>query len=181
MAKLYLQRHTEPLIPKGICYGFSDIALVDEYRKRDLPKVLEALGGFSFSTIYSSPLYRCKRLATDIAQERGIKSVLFDDRLKEMNFGRWEMTPWDDIYQREQGKRWFADYINQKTDGGESFSDLLERAESFLDMVRQKDEETLVVTHSGFISAMMVATKEVKLDRIFDYKICYGAVIELSL
>ncbi|MFI3278322.1 MAG: histidine phosphatase family protein [Rikenellaceae bacterium] len=180
MPTLYLQRHTRPDIDPKICYGQSDIELHPSYSEADLPKVIERLQGVKVPRIYSSTLMRCHRLATDLQATVGAKEVALDSRLMEMNFGDWELTPWDDIYATQSGKEWFQNYLHHKTPNGEAFIDVVDRAASLLKDIRLTDD-TLVVTHGGFIRAMLVATQQQPLDRVFEVEINYGDLIEIKL
>ncbi len=180
MAKIFLQRHTQPDIDSNICYGVSDIALHADFESLHLPKVLQGVEELNFSKIYSSPLCRCLRLATEIQKSKNIDVIIIDDRAVELNFGEWELVKWSEIYNSERGKEWFADYLNCSTPQGESFVDMLLRAESFLVDIAKLNLDVLIVTHSGFMRAMMVATGTIKLQEAFDVKIDYGDMIELE-
>ena len=85
--EIYLVRHTTPEVGKGICYGQADLSLSGSFElemqrlKNFLPK--------TFDIIYSSPLQRCRQMASILANE-----VEYDSRLMEMNFGDWEMKSW---------------------------------------------------------------------------------------
>ncbi len=180
MPILYLQRHTRPDIDPKICYGQSDIDLHTSYPETDLPKVIERLQGVKVHALYSSPLKRCHRLASDLQAAVGAKDIILDSRLMEMNFGHWELTPWDDIYATESGKEWFQNYLHHKTPNGEAFIDVVDRATSLLKDIRLSDD-ILAVTHGGFIRAMLVATQQQPLDRVFEVEINYGDLIEIEL
>ena len=66
----------------------------------------------------------------ELARFCGYADAVKDDRLKEMNFGEWEMKAYDDI-RDPRLQEWFDDYINVAPTGGESVSDQKERLESF--------------------------------------------------
>src|ERR1700752_143379 len=92
--EVYLIRHTTPQIEKGICYGQSDIPLADTFNTES-KELLDYLS-ISFDAVFSSPLGRCTQLARLINCEQ---EIIYDDRLKDMNFGNWEMTKWNEINQ----------------------------------------------------------------------------------
>ena len=130
--EIILVRHTTPDIEKGICYGQSDIGLVDTY-KEELTAVLKQLPKDLDKYIcYSSPLQRCKILAESISN-----TIIFDDRLKELNFGDWELKKWDDI-ERSSLDIWMNDFINKPTKNGESYINLQQRTISFLEEIKFK-------------------------------------------
>ena len=94
--EIYLIRHTTPEIEKGVCYGDSDIPLKDTFFLES-EKVLNAIP-LNFDEVYSSPLQRCKQLAHVISED-----ITIDNRLKELNFGSWELKKWSDIPHDEIG------------------------------------------------------------------------------
>lgn len=179
--KIYLQRHTQPDIDPSICYGVSDMGLHSDFESNHLPEVLARLSDIGVSQIYSSPLKRCHRLAREIKEVMGLKNIIVDRRLKELDFGDWELTPWNDVYEMEEGKEWFDDFINRRVPNGESFNDLLARAESFLEDVRPLNADILVVTHAGFIRAVMVANGMVEAKDIFSVELAYGELVEINI
>ncbi len=182
MAKIYLQRHTRPDVEPNICYGVSDIELHAEFESTHLPEVINRLEGIKVTKIYSSPLKRCRRLADKIMKSMDlsdITDIAIDDRALELNFGDWELTSWDDIFKSSDGKMWFNDYINYRTPNGEAFADMLVRAESFWEEVKASDDNVMVVTHSGFMRAMMIAAGVISKEEAFSVKIEYGELVEL--
>ncbi|MFR9650803.1 MAG: histidine phosphatase family protein [Rikenellaceae bacterium] len=185
MARVVLQRHTHPDIRERLCYGWSDIDVRREYLDVDLPEVMAQYRSTieigSIERLYSSPLQRCSRLAADLQPLTSAHEIIFDDRLKELNFGEWESRSWDEIYQLEGSKGWFDDYINVAPPKGESFIDLLHRAESLLELLRSRGEDAIVVTHSGFIRATMAIIGRCALEEVFNDEIKYGGAIEIEL
>ena len=174
---LYLQRHTKPPVKSCLCYGFTDLNLDTKYTNEHLPAVIKRLDDLNFKHIYSSPLNRCSLLALDLAQHLNHKEIIYDTRLKELNFGDWEMMNWDDIYKLEEGKIWFQDYLNYKIPGGESLNELLFRAQDFLSEIDYKKDNILAVTHSGFIRAALIATDLIKREDAFSLRIDYGELV----
>ncbi|MFI3327974.1 MAG: alpha-ribazole phosphatase family protein [Rikenellaceae bacterium] len=175
MATIYLQRHTRPDVEEGTCYGISDVGLHCDFESAELPKVLQRLSGKSFTHVYSSPLQRCKTLADNISD-----NTYVDDRLMELNFGDWEMMSWNDIDKTDEGREWFADYLNCRTPNGESFQDLIARANSFLESIESLEDNILVVTHSGFIRAAMVAIGAIEQTDAFNSDIDYGDTFKVE-
>lgn len=181
MPKIYLQRHTQPKIEPQICYGVSDIPLHEDYTEIHLPIVLNRVKELEIKRLYSSPLKRCFRLACDIKVHKELTNIVIDNRLLELNFGDWEMTTWNDIYQTNEGKAWFDDFLHTPTLNGESFENLVQRANDFLESIKDQGEGTMVVTHSGFIRAAMVTTGMISIEEAFGVEINYGDLIEINL
>ena len=190
---LYLLRHTKPDIQPNICYGWTDLDLDPLFKTEHLPAVLSKFENsrkqnlitegkkLEFQKIYSSPLQRCRILATEVAIAVGYqKEIIESDLLKEINFGDWEMKSWDEIYSYPQGKRWFDNYMNERTPNGESFMDLEERLRRFLAEIgdESKNNDVLVVTHAGAIRAIMLILGRIKRTEIFETKLAYGELCQ---
>lgn len=168
--EIYLIRHTTPDIAKGICYGASDLELAST-GEEEIKNVLSKLPS-SFDAVYSSPLQRCHLLAKQITPE-----PILDDRLKEMNFGDWELQPWDDIPKAEI-QPWFDDWVNVSAKGGESYLELHKRSVDFLNSILAgRVGKIAIVCHAGIIRAMNAHLNNIPLERSFDLKLGYGDVL----
>lgn len=146
--RLLLLRHLPVQLPPGICYGASDVAA-----RPPTPTELAALRaaiGAAPTRVISSPLRRCEALATTLVLGA---PVVRDDRLKEINFGDWELRAWDDI-ERAQIDAWAASPWGYRMPGGECANDLRNRVLAALDDALQQANQAsvvqmLIVTHGG--------------------------------
>ena len=174
--RVYLIRHTAVAVPAGTCYGQTDVALADSWA-HDIEQVrakLPTLAGHS--QVYSSPLRRCRRLAEHISPE-----FIVDDRLQELNFGRWEGLNWDAIPAAEM-QAWSNDYGHNRVPGGESYADLLQRSGAFwTELQTQRVDTALVITHGGVILALLAHLLELAPSQIFRLKVDYGSVSAVRL
>ena len=125
--KLYIARHTSVDVPQGTCYGHTDIPLRNTFNE-EAEAVKQKLDGLHFDKVYTSPLSRCTRLASFCGFENAIK----EKRIMEINFGEWEMKPFDSIIDPRL-QDWFNDFIHVRPTGGESFIDLYGRVTQFLE------------------------------------------------
>lgn len=174
--EIILIRHTTPNIAKGICYGQSDIGITDSFLEEIKPIIKEIGINDDSINYYSSPLKRCAILAEKLA-----KKITFDNRLKELNFGDWELNKWDDI-NRDDLDVWMNDFVNVSTKNGESYVDLQQRTISFLKEIRQnKTKKSVIVTHAGVIRSIWSYINNIPLEKSFDLKLTYGAIIKLKL
>ena len=148
-----LVRHTRPAIPEGVCYGVTDLDLAPSFDD-EAAAVLAALP--RAERLVSSPLKRCRRLAERIGAARGIAPV-FDERLRELDFGAWESVPWDDI-PRSELDAWAADFLHARPHGGESVRMLRDRVGGAIADYRGSGASHLVVTHAGVIKAALALT-----------------------
>ena len=173
--EIYLIRHTTPDIEKGICYGQTDLELAKTF-DTEAQRVLKEVP-YNLDVVYSSPLKRCTALANKISSE-----VRLEDRLKELNFGDWEMKKWDNIPLQEI-QPWYDDFVNTPTLNGESYQALQHRVLEFYTELRQKNHDRVViVSHSGVIRSLLAHLKSIELINSFkDLKIAYGEVIKLNI
>ena len=166
--EIILVRHTKVAV-KGTCYGFSDVDLADTF-EQEKDEVLKKVDSTN-TVVYSSPLSRCTKLAHYITSDFKI-----DDRIKELNFGDWEMKRWDDLSDPEFDD-WMNDYINYKCPNGESLLDMKSRVEAFYKEISSgNNDRVIIVTHGGVIRLFNHLINGVALDKIFDIKIEYGEV-----
>jgi len=149
-----LVRHTRPAVPEGVCYGITDLDLAPTFDD-EAAAVLAALP--ATERLVSSPLQRCRRLAERIGAARGVAPV-FDERLREFDFGTWEGMPWDDI-PRPELDAWAADFLHARPHGGESVRMLDERVDAAIAEYRTEGRRSgrshVIVTHAGVIKAAL--------------------------
>lgn len=177
--EIYLVRHTETICKKGICYGQSDVAIAEPFDLvfeniiSQLPE--EAL-------IFSSPLKRCVILAKHIQNKIKTISYQEDDRLKEMNFGNWELKNWNDILP-EQLNPWMEDFVNIPASNGESFIELHKRVGEFLSSQISKEinKPVIIISHAGVIRSMICHQSLLPLKEAFTNKVDFGQVIKIVL
>ena len=176
--KITVVRHTSVDVPKGICYGITDVPLAPTFRG-EMEQVRQKLGSTDFDFVYTSPLIRCTSLASEIISNQPIHT---DSRLTELNFGDWEMAEWNVLFESENGKAWFADYINTRCPNGESFIDLILRTNLFLEDLRQiAVNRVLIFTHAGIIRAMMCLLQNKTAEEAFHTPLEYGQIITFNL
>ena len=171
--EIYLIRHTTPNIQKGICYGQSDLDVTDTFNN-EVSKIHSQIPIQKISKIYCSPLQRCKLLAKTFNI-----STIFDERLKELDFGDWELKPWDAI-DSSQIDPWMKDFVNIQVPNGESYVMLQERMLHFYNSLNHSGEENiLIITHAGPIRALLSHLRRIDLKNSFDIKVSYGEVIKI--
>lgn len=176
--EIYLVRHTETICEKGICYGQSDVNIVEPFDEI-FNRIVSELP--SEAIIFSSPLKRCSILAKHI--QKNIKAISYqeDDRLKEMNFGDWELKNWNEI-PPEQLNPWMEDFVNIQVLNGESFVELHQRAGDFLaEQISQKTQHPIIiVSHAGIIRSILCHQTSLPLKEAFQNKVDFGQVIKIT-
>lgn len=170
--EIHIIRHTKVAVPDSICFGQTDVALREEWKK-DLAEVqIDA----DYDVVYSSPLSRCTQLADFFKFEYQI-----DTRLKEMNFGAWEMQAWDAI-PLEQIQPWYDNFIHINPPEGENLVILKERINDFWEEIQEKhkDQKVLVITHSGVIRILLQLVIEFPLENLFIVQPQHGKKMVLT-
>lgn len=173
---VYLIRHTSVNVPKGTCYGWTDVPVADTF-EQEAAQTKQRLNGISFDRVFSSPLTRARKLAAFC----GFDSPDVDERLKEMNMGDWEMKQYDSIKDNNL-QRWYDDYIHTKTTNGESFEDFYRRVSGFLDWLKTQNlSRVAIFAHGGVLMCAGIYAGLYKMEECFDHNPDYGEVIRVSL
>ena len=177
--EVYLVRHTETVCPKGICYGQSDMDIIEPY-DAVFQSILNQLP--QDAHMYSSPLLRCVLLANYIKDNSEITAVNEDARLMEMNFGDWEMKNWDGI-DPDELIPWMADFVTIRVPNGESFTDLHSRVVDFIqsELHNTHSKPVIIVAHAGVIRSFLCHISALPLKDAFKNKVDFGAVIKIEL
>ena len=177
--EVYLVRHTQTVCEKGICYGQSDVGILEPYDVV-FETILSQLP--QEAILYSSPLQRCVVLAKYIQKNTQIDSITEDARLMEMNFGDWELKPWDYI-PLEVLNPWMSDFVNVRVPNGESFVELNERVLDFLENAASKDNQKplIIVAHAGVIRSILCKIKNMPLKDAFQNTVNYGDVLKINI
>lgn len=150
--RLHLVRHPQPLVDKSTCYGRSDIAVAPEMLAQSAAQLLPQLRALPHDwPLVSSPLQRCAKLAHSLAQAMHRPVPQVDPRLQEMDFGQWELRPWDDIPWAEV-EAWNADLAHYAPGGGETLTEVAGRMwQAFDDLLATSAEGVIVICHAGSI------------------------------
>ena len=173
---IYLIRHTTPNVSRDICYGQTDLDVVSTFEE-EANQIRALLPDLEAVPFYSSPLLRCKKLAHYLKGEQ----IIFDDRLKEMNFGDWEMMPWADI-NPEKLQLWMKSFVETRTPNGECQKDVYARVVSFWEeLISQAHPTVAVVAHYGILQSLVAYLLQTPLEKAFRIELGYGAMIRIHL
>ncbi len=177
--RLHLLRHARTTAPSGTLVGATDVDLSDNglLQARELagrlPKELPCL---------CSPMRRCRQ-TLDRLQARGvIANVVFDERLREMDFGDWEMKTFAEIAEKGTDMNGWMEYHNFTFPGGESIPHFVSRLQDLLaELQTRPDEQVLILTHGGVIRTLLCLALglDVKKYLLFNVLFASWSTIEL--
>ena len=171
--RFVLVRHTRPAAAATVCYGRTDMALPEGW-PADVAACVARLP--STVRVYTSPATRCRLLAREIGRRDRV-AVQVDDRLQELDFGRWEGRPWDAIPAGEIDA-WKDDLLDYAPGGGESLRMLWVRVQRWLDdVIAPNTGRAIVVTHQGPIRALAAQLCGQPVERMFTRRVPWGGAI----
>ncbi|MEW6173039.1 MAG: alpha-ribazole phosphatase [Bacillota bacterium] len=156
--RIYLIRHGETIWNHALRYqGHADIALNERgiLQAEALARRLEVE---RFAAFFSSDLCRALDTARIIARPHGggVKTL---PALREIDFGEWEGLTRDEIKAGfpEVSQQWWTTPCSTRLPGGETLSEVTERAVGALKQIAasHKDEQVVVVSHGGVIRALV--------------------------
>lgn len=166
-------RHPSTDAAPGLCYGRWNVGLGPQ-AEAEIAAACAAPPGFHY--IVSSPAWRARRLAEALAEATGAR-LEYDDRLQEMNFGRWEGEFWDDI-DRAESDPWAANPWDNAPPDGESYSMVHSRIGAAL---MEAPPGGCFVTHAGPIRAAMMIQRGLSFAAAFADPVPFATPIDLSL
>jgi alpha-ribazole phosphatase len=128
----------------------------------------------NFDAIYASDLERVRQTA-HFALNGKTDSIVYDARLREIDFGKWEGLKWEEI--RAQYPQEFAIWSEdneQNPHGGERISDIALRVETFINELREQyhaDEQILIFAHGGTLAIMLALLFETNTSKWWQFRI----------
>jgi len=118
----------------------------------------QLLEHMNLSTIYSSPIQRAKHTAEIVGKHNSL-DVTIDDRLIELDMGKFTGMPYDEIFNSHGNvfMKFYNGDLEIAHNGVETFSDVKKRILGIVDYIIEKhpDENILLVTHMDPIKAML--------------------------
>lgn len=171
--EIHLIRHTAVDNPENLCYGFAEMSLRKDYQEDFKNLELDD----HFELVISSPAQRCCLLGEHFKLDYST-----DERLREMNFGNWELKKWTEIPENEINP-WYKDFINVKASGGENLLQMQSRVLSFWNelITKKAVEKVLIITHAGVIRLILQNILQFPLENMFSIQIDYGKKVIIQV
>lgn len=181
---LWLVRHAPVRAAPGLCYGATNLPADASATRAAAERLARSLP--EGTRVVSSPLQRCELLAQILLGLRPDLIYTVDDRLREMDFGSWELRPWDEV-PRADMDAWLADFADARPGGdGESVRALMTRVgAAWDDAVAAPPAPTLWVTHAGVMRAVLLLSQGVRLPAQAadwpDAALAFGELVQLPM
>ena len=131
----------------------------------------ELLEHMNISAIYSSPIERAKHTAEIVGKHSSL-DVTIDDRLNELDMGKFTGMPYDKIFNSHGNVfiKFYNDELEIAHNGVETFTQVKKRILEIVDHVIEKhpDENVLLVTHMDPIKAMLSTIVDLSPINLFE-------------
>lgn len=171
---IYLIRHTSVDVPKGICYGQTDVPLKGSFLE-EAETIKKQIQHIPFDKVYASPLSRCIKLANYCFN----LPIEQSQEILELNFGDWEMQKWDVIGEHP----WWNDWVNVSTLNGESYQQMYRRVAFFFNKITAQSsfKNIAIVAHGGVLACSRTYFKGIPLEKSFKEPINYGEIMTYQI
>ncbi|WP_420546521.1 histidine phosphatase family protein [Nitrosopumilus sp.] len=131
----------------------------------------QLLEHMNISAIYSSPIQRAKHTAEIVGNHNSI-DVQIDDRLIELDMGKFTGMPYDEIFNSHGNvfMKFYNGELEIAHNGVETFSEVKKRVNSIVEHVLEKhpNENVVLVTHMDPIKAMLSSIFELTPTALFE-------------
>ena len=181
--ELYLIRHGPLDVVPGTLVGTTDLALSEmSGSDENFVQICRHLEGID--VWFCSPLLRCHQTLEILQQQFDVGGdVSYDDRLREIDFGQWEMQSFAAINAAapEYIEAW-SRYTDFVFPAGEAVADFCERIRAMLELFKAHDAEKIaVITHGGVIRTMICLALGLSVRKylLFDVQPASLTVLEL--
>ncbi len=170
---LWIWRHPKPIGAAGLCVGRCDLAIDPRRAKRLAHRVRSVVRREGLPReVWTSSLQRCAEVGRALARQGFVHHI--DDRLAELDFGRWDGRAWRDIG-RDEVDAWEADFAHHAPGGGECLSALVQRVREFVDDSAGPARcDRLLIGHAGWINALQFLDRELPASNEWPSPLRYG-------
>jgi alpha-ribazole phosphatase len=182
MSELLLIRHAETDMAGTFC-GHSDPEL-NACGRVQLSDLINRLRMEKIGVVYTSDLRRAHTTGMAIAKAFNV-DCHGRSALREIDFGRWEGTTWEEIELRDvvYARRWIAEYPRLPAPDGEGIRHFERRVlgeVKFLSLEAEVAERRIaVVTHAGVLRTVLCALLGWSEDKAWEQTRSYCSVVRM--
>ena len=134
-------------------------------------KAAKFLEEMNITTIYSSPIERAKNTAEIVGKHNSI-DVRIDDRLIELDMGKFTGKPYDEIFSSHGNvfMKFYRGELEIAHNGVETFEEVKKRIRDMVDHVidNHPDENVVLVTHMDPIKAMLSTVVSFSPENLYE-------------
>jgi probable phosphoglycerate mutase len=134
-------------------------------------KAAKFLEEMNISAIYSSPIERAKNTAEIVGKHNSI-DVKIDDRLIELDMGKFTGKPYDEIFSSHGNvfMKFYRGELEIAHNGVETFEEVKKRIRDMVDHVidNHPDENVVLVTHMDPIKAMLSTVVSFSPENLYE-------------
>jgi probable phosphoglycerate mutase len=134
-------------------------------------KAAKFLEHMNISAIYSSPIERAKHTAEIVGKHNSL-DVTIDDRLIELDMGKFTGVPYDEIFNSHGNvfMKFYNGELEIAHNGVETFSEVKKRILGIVDHVIENhpDQNVVLVTHMDPIKAMLSTVVDLTPTNLFE-------------
>ncbi len=134
-------------------------------------KAAKFLEEMNISAIYSSPIERAKNTAEIVGKHNSV-DVTIDDRLIELDMGKFTGVPYDEIFSNHGNvfMKFYRGELEIAHNGVETFADVKKRVNGMVDHVLENhpNENVVLVTHMDPIKAMLSTVVSLSPENLFE-------------
>ncbi len=134
-------------------------------------KAAKFLEHMNISAIYSSPIERARHTAEIVGKHNSL-DVTIDDRLIELDMGKFTGVPYDEIFTSHGNvfMKFYNGELEIAHNGVETFSEVKKRVLGIVDHVikNHPDENVVLVTHMDPIKAMLSTVVDLTPTNLFE-------------
>lgn len=169
-------RHGETDDNVSKVFSRDDTRLTDN-GKNQIKETRKKIEEFNYNTIYCSPLIRTKE-TRDLL---GLQAIEQSD-IREIDFGIFTGYKFEEISKKYpiESKLWMEDTLNYSIPEGESLENVYNRIRSFIDYIRKKDENVLLITHDCVIRCILCWIFD-DMEYFYKFKIDNGSISIISI
>ncbi len=142
-------------------------------------KAAKFLEDMNISAIYSSPIERAKNTAEIVGKHNSI-DVKIDDRLIEIDMGKFTGRPYDEIFSSHGNvfMKFYKGELEIAHNGVETFVEVKKRILGMVDHVIENhpDENVVLVTHMDPIKAMLSTVVSLSPENLYELIIANGSL-----
>ena len=134
-------------------------------------KAAKFLEDMNISAIYSSPIERARHTAEIVGKHNSL-DVVIDDRLIELDMGKFTGVPYDEIFTTHGNvfMKFYNGELEIAHNGVETFSEVKKRILGIVDHVIENhpDQNVVLVTHMDPIKAMLSTVVDLTAENLFE-------------